>query len=268
MTFRVLTFVTELKQYDAMRGSFVAAGFGDGACVYAMVDNTCGNTGDPYSAVNEVLDDMTEPYLIVVHQDVLLDRCAGRDDLLERLRELDHGHPGWAVAGTAGMSFDQQAVVSVHDPWALPLWPGPWPVEVQTLDEHFLVIRAAARARFSPELSGFHWYATDLCLRARRLGERAYVIDFPLTHLSRGTPSDDYHRVRRMLQQCHGPHYRFGVVVASTGVRVVLSRLRWLRSVTDHPRVLDVLTAGGSTRFARLLRRPYGVAAGHGDRQA
>ena len=240
MRFRVLTFVTDFVEYERMRESFARAGFSPEVAEFQFVDNSQGNVSDPFSLLNSVLGSMPEFALVVCHQDVRLDLGAGYQDLVTGLSSLDNG---WGVAGPAGISDDYRQVLAIQDPWNAPLWHGEWPVPVQALDELLIVIRPG-RSAVSDGLSGFHFYGADLCLAAKRLGFGAYAVDFPLTHLSdgrRGQLSQGYRSSRSRFQAQVSRHYRFTLVVTSTGEAILLSRWLCLRDAADRPRVHALL---------------------------
>lgn len=258
MRFRVLTFVTDFAEYEEMRGSFASAGFTPGVAQFQVVDNSRGNAYDPYSLLNSVLDSMPEFALVVCHQDVRLDLGAGYQDLVTCLSTLDDG---WGVAGPAGITDDYRQVLAIQDPWNAPRWQGEWPVSVQALDELLIVIRPG-RAALSDGLSGFHFYGADLCLAAKRLGFSASAVDFPLTHLSdgrRGQLSEGYRSGRRRFQAQVSRHYRFTLVVTSTGEAILLSRWPCLRYVADRPRVHALLK-----RWLARRRPLAAISAGKG----
>lgn len=239
-TFRILTFVTDDVQYLRMLKTFDDAGFREQNTVFAAIDNTKRDNHDPYSVLNHTLRTMTERFLVVCHQDVRLDRGAGYDDLL---RALDSAGEHWGVAGPAGITLDYRQVLSISDPWDAPLWSGPWPIQVQALDELLLVIRPG-RACLSDGLSGFHLYALDLCLATRRRGWDAIAINFPLTHLSDGTEGQSsaaYSAARIALQQKLSPLYVYKLAVVSTGESVLLTRFGLLRKLADRPRVHEAI---------------------------
>jgi hypothetical protein len=91
-----------------------------------------------------------------------------------------------AVAGVYGVAGRGDAAVRIGrvvDRDRL-LWERPaLPARADTLDELVLVVDRAAGLRFDPSL-GFHLYAADLCLSARRQGLAAAVIDAPCFHNS------------------------------------------------------------------------------------
>lgn len=234
--FRVLTFVTKAEVYSDMRSSFEAAGFQEPDAVYETIDNTRGNIADPYSTVNDLLAQMTEPFLVICHQDIRLEAGATMESLRGEIARADHAFPGWAVAGAAGRDMEYRQVSGVTDPWRAPKWPGPWPVEAEVLDEVLLVVRPG-RAELSSGLTGFHLYAADLCLSARRTGGHALVIDFPLMHMSDGLAgwrSASYHDARVALQDRLSPLYGFRLFVTVFGDSMILSRHRRLRRLADH----------------------------------
>lgn len=254
--FRVLTFVTDLDQYEQMRDSFVGSGFDETRCSFELCDNTAGNRGDPYSVVNDLLDRMTEDYLVVCHQDVRVDRGAGYQELVDRLAEASPTGREWAVAGPAGIDLDYEQVLCVSDPWQLPRTPGPWPVPVQALDELLLVVKPAT-ARLSAGLSGFHFYGADLCASARRGGWEALAIDWPVSHLSdgeRGRRSADYRASRNALQAALSRYYRLALLVTSTGEGVLLSRHARIRRLLDRGRVRGWLKRPAARRVAGCVR--------------
>jgi hypothetical protein len=237
--FRILTFVTDRELYAQMRRSFEDAGFVEPVARYQIVDNSITNAADPYQLVNSVLDEMTEAYLIVCHQDIRLEETATVASLDGQLEQAGQMYPNWGVVGVAGLGMDYKQVLCVTDPWNVPKWPGPWPVEAEVLDELFLLIRPG-RAELSSGLSGFHFYAADLCMSARRMGGCALVIDFPILHLSngeRGRLSPEYREGRDAMQSRLSPHYGFRILRTSTMETMVLSRFRVVRRYADRGKI-------------------------------
>lgn len=124
--------------------------------------------------------------MILCHQDVRLhdDDC---DVLRARIAEVEGRDPHWGVLGNAGGSSFSEYALRISDPHGTDSRRGgPFPAAVMSLDENFLVVRAAANLAVSRDIGGFHLYGTDLCLIAAILGYSAYVIDFHLQHLSGG----------------------------------------------------------------------------------
>jgi hypothetical protein len=73
--------------------------------------------------------------------------------------------------------------------------------KVNTLDECFLIIRRESGVTVSQELTGFHFYGTDLCLNAEKLGCSSYVIDFPIMHSSEGTIDADFYEAQDRFEK-------------------------------------------------------------------
>lgn len=124
-----------------------------------------------------------------VHQDVLFPPDF-EARVARALAALDARDPSWGVVGAAGRALPDPA-----DPGAEPPNVGHWsdphryhaptvplPAEVQVLDELWLGVRASRGVAFDPGLPGFHCYGADLCMTARSLGGRSYVVDAPVVH--------------------------------------------------------------------------------------
>jgi hypothetical protein len=167
-----------------------AAGFDHARCRYTAFENLTANIHDPYRVIPEVLAEGPEPYVLFVHQDVLTDRGASFNNLISALDSLTLGDPDWAIVGTGGADRWNNLITCLDDPSGSYRTPG-LPREVISLDENFLLFRRSRPLEMSTDLSGFHFYGTDACLHAHRKGWRAYVIEFPVTHLSRGDAKSD-----------------------------------------------------------------------------
>lgn len=247
LVFRICTLVTDWQQYAEMKQSFIAAGFDESRCAYSAFDNSSGNHFEPYSLINRLVQESSEPYLVLCHQDVLANQGDGFDRLLEALRQLDSRDPHWAVAGNAGCTDDFAFVIRVTDPNKFDHWPGPFPVRVHSLDENFLVIRGRAGVTCSSELSGFHLYGTDLCLNARLKRRTCYVIDFHLTHQSTGRFGEDFFASRRQFIERWNREFHFLYVIREA--EIFLSRWRILHRVFPRCKPRNLL------RRYRPLRR-------------
>lgn len=214
--------------YQRMQSSFIAAGFSTDVCRYSLLDNAIENRFEPYRALSDAMEFSPEPYLIFCHQDVLLDRDHGITQLQHCIAELDSTNPRWSVAGNAGGTDTLRSAIKITDPhgiWSV----GKFPKAVQSLDENFLLLKTKSNIRCSPELRGFHFYGTDICLNARRRRRACYVIDFHLTHLSRGAGGQGYEECRIAL--CNHWNNRFIFrYVKTTCTLLFLSRFALLRS--------------------------------------
>ena len=184
--FSICSLVTDFVQYECMRKSFAEKGFNASNCEFLCVDNSLTNQGDAYEAVNYFLRTARGRYVILCHQDIIL-----HDDdysvLMERIAEVERCDADWGLLGNAGAGDFNEYTIRISDPHGTDTSRGgPFPASVMSLDENFIVVRAAANLAVSRDIGGFHLYGTDLCLIASILGYSAYVIDFHLQHLSCG----------------------------------------------------------------------------------
>lgn len=138
-------------------------------------------------AYNSALAESTTDVVVFVHQDVFLP--AGWDaQLRHALTELSRTDPEWAVAGAwgvhpsgkrsghlfcVGLGQELGAFFKSGEP-------------VRTLDEVLLILRKSSGVRFDETIPGYHFYGTDLCLEAERLGKRCYAIAAFCIHNTNG----------------------------------------------------------------------------------
>jgi len=243
--FEIHTFADDQGLYQRMRQSFIEAGFRPDAFVPLTDD-----LDDPYAAITRIGQQTKARYPILCHQDLLADRGAGAKHLLASLRSLDAADPRWVVAGIAGVMRSGRLLQGLVDPDGGPTGE-PLPLPVVTLDECFLVFNRCHVARCSDKLSGFHFYGADVCLHALRAGGTAYVIDFPLTHASRGkgsTSSDfrhayrqGYERARERLIASWNEHCLFCYVMTRTD-DLFLSHSKTIRRLFGSPRAIAAVS--------------------------
>jgi hypothetical protein len=205
--YTIASVVNDKTQYAAMIASFKAHGFGPEDCEYLFVDNSTTNQMCCYRGLNRMLDDARGDIIILCHQDVLLfdDGRAELDTLLQHLESKD---PNWAVAGNAGGIALGKYAVRISDPHGLNANIGPFPARVASLDENFIVVKRSARLSFSRDLTGFHFYGTDICVMADVLGYSSYVIDFHLKHLGKGIINETFHTCRKNLIEKYARAFR------------------------------------------------------------
>jgi hypothetical protein len=254
--FHICTLVTDTAQYEAMKRSFVAAGFDEERCRYTVLDNRGKNHFEGFGGFNVVQGDTTEPYLIFCHQDLLLESGDGFETLVSVLKDLDQRDPRWAVLGNAGWSDLIHLAMVFTDP----VWHGRrlgrLPQRVQSLDENFLVVRTETHLRCSPELSGFHLFATDLCLHASLRGLSCYVIDFHLTHLSQGNRSKDFYAVRQRFVRHWNRAFAFQFIRTPSTI-LFLSRYRPLQWALDSRPIRYLLSRPAALQLlAPLFSEP------------
>ena len=127
-------------------------------------------------AYNEALDRAKNDIVVFAHQDVIFPEAwmSQLDKTLENLHVTD---PNWGVLGCWGATRDGQARGCVYAPGPGLLGnPFGSPRIVQTLDEIVLILRRSSGLRFDQNLPHFHFYGTDICLRAAEMGKRNYAI--------------------------------------------------------------------------------------------
>ncbi|WP_316977567.1 glycosyltransferase family protein [Shumkonia mesophila] len=238
--YSICTLVNKEAEYDAMVRSFMANGFREPDCEFLYLDNTTTNRFDGFSGCNLFLNSARGDYVILCHQDVQL-----LEDGIERLNgiiaELDRAHPDWGLFGNAGARADGTLAIRISDPFSVSPergtdW-GPFPAEVQSLDENFIVVKRAANLAVSGDLGGFHLFGTDLCLNARSLGYRAFVVNFLLRHKSPGNVNADFRRIEKALIDKYANAWK-PRWVTTTCTLVFLSGWRWLNRIGNSRVVL------------------------------
>lgn len=196
--FSICTLVTDHAQWRAMQASFMAHGFGDAEFLH--LDNSAANHWCAYTGLAEMIRRARGRTIICCHQDVRL-IGDGAALLRERLAALP---PCWAIAGNAGASAEGRLAIRITDPHGADQKRGPFPARVVSLDENFLVLKGGTGVVPSADLSGFHLYATDLCLAAQQAGHSAWVIDFHLHHLSPGRVDAGFLRCQAAFERAWG----------------------------------------------------------------
>lgn len=194
--FVFVTLVTSQKEYDEHLKSLIDNGFNSENCSFVFFNNQDGNNHDPFESFNHILNHIHANYVIFVHQDTRFnfDKFEQLQNKLDELSKID---PNWAVAGNAGGSYDlQKKFIRITDPANKNLKTSLLPHKVNTLDENFLILKKESLVAFSNDLSGFHFYGTDLCQQAEMRGYNCYAIDFHLKHLSSGNKDYRYYQAR------------------------------------------------------------------------
>ncbi|HCU05332.1 MAG: hypothetical protein A2X77_04255 [Gammaproteobacteria bacterium GWE2_42_36] len=184
--YSICTLVSSQNEYEGMLASFEQAGFSSEDCEYLYVNNIEHNKYDAYQAIRKFLLQACGRYIIFCHQDVLLSHD-NRMVLEDRIQAMDALDNRWAILGNAGGHKNlAKRYVRITDPHGDNQHVGSFPCLVSSVDENFILVKREANISVSCDLSGFHFYGTDLCLLAQIRGYRCYVIDFHLTHKSAG----------------------------------------------------------------------------------
>jgi len=216
--FSICTLVTRAGEYTEMLESFAKAGFAPEDCEYLFVSNIEGNERDAYEGYNLFLQTARGEYIILCHQDILL-KFDRREVLEQRIRELNALDPAWALLGNAGIGrrYGQVAVaVRISYPDGNGTI-GTFPTQVESLDENFIVVRRDANLCLSHDLTGYHFYGTDMCRVAKILGRTAYAVDFHLLHKSKGKFDHQFFQDREQLVKKYQKALHGGRVHTTTG---------------------------------------------------
>ncbi|HTD99401.1 MAG TPA: hypothetical protein VK668_08935 [Mucilaginibacter sp.] len=198
--YAICTLVSNFDEYGRMLDSFAEAGFTTNDCEYRYVDNTNGNTFDAYEGINLFLQNADAEYVLICHQDILL-QFDKRADLDQRIAELDAIDKTWAVLGNAGTNNPYLLSMKMTHADLVTHKVGVLPSKVNSLDENFILVKKSANIALSRDLAGFHLYGTDICLVAACLGYSAYAIEFSLVHLSMGRLDDSFFSLAKKLQK-------------------------------------------------------------------
>lgn len=198
MQYSICTLVTDFDQYEEMKNSFVSAGFDDDDTEYLIVDNSKENIADAYSGYNQLIEKASGQFLIFCHQDVLLTDHS-RIDLDARIMEITKLDSEWAVLSNCGASGILEYALRVTEGDGVVRNTNNFPHLVNSVDEHFFLVKSSAGLKFSSQLSGFHFYGTDICLCAKINNFSSYAIDFHLTHKGTGTVDESFFECKKKL---------------------------------------------------------------------
>lgn len=205
--FSICTLVTRKQEYNEMLKSFTDKGFSAVNSEFLFADNTEKNQFDAFTAINIFLKQAKGKYIIICHQDVLINKD-GYIELKNNLEKLDSIDSNWGVCGNAGAAGPNHIVYHISYPDGTFMNKGNFPLKVTGLDENFLLVKNSANLKVSNNLKGFHLYGTDLVLQAELNGYSSYVIPFNLTHKSRGNRDADFFRIRKELIKKYNNFFR------------------------------------------------------------
>jgi hypothetical protein len=247
--FSICTIVNRPAQYAEMVKSFQAGGFTAAAgCEYLYLDNSSSNQYEAYSGYNFFLRFARGKYLILCHQDVFLIED-GIDRLNKVIGELDALDPTWGLFGNSGYYWPNRKVIRIRDlAGENQSVGGPFPRKCHSLDENFIVVRADANLALSSDLTGFHLYATELCLVAAGLGYHSYVVDFFLHHAGDAIMDRTYGLIRSAMirKYSHMSGMRLVRTPCSDLVFTPWAPLTWLANTRP------------GWRISRLVSRVFG----------
>jgi|Cruoilmetagenom7_1024161.scaffolds.fasta_scaffold01801_4 hypothetical protein len=202
--FSILSLVQDENRYKRVVESAINHGFDLERCEFVAIDNRQGPEFDGYTWIRPAVLEAKGAYLVFTHDDIEFSDD-GYEELHKRLDELEQLDPNWMIAGIAGGAYrsanrTKDVVARITDKSGNGRREGNFPHRVDAVDECFFIMK---RDRFvvpSIDLSGFHFFASDLCLLAEVMGGTAYVIDFLLTHHGDSARGKTYKIGKRTLK--------------------------------------------------------------------
>jgi hypothetical protein len=228
--YSVCTLVSNREEYTSMLESFKKAGFEANFCEYLYIDNSRQNKYDAYEGLNKMIGSSKGKYIILCHQDIEL-RFDTVEILNKRIAELNELDKNWGILSNAGGYNLKKVFKRITHPQDH-FNAGPFPQQVKSVDENFILIKKSANLSLSRNLKGFHLYGTDLCIIANILGYNAYVVDFHLFHKSTGNMNASFYESRRELILKYGKVFD-SRYIKTTCTILYLSSNRALRSIMN-----------------------------------
>jgi hypothetical protein len=184
-------------------------------------------------------------------------------DLERSLAYLERHDPEWGVLGCYGVTAKGMRYGRVYSAGLGVIGTAmEHPEPVQTLDEIVLVLRKSSGLRFDSALPGFHFYGSDICLRAAARGMKSYAVPAFCVHntqMNPTLPADFYQCYRHFKKQWRRalPVHTSCITVTKFDLPFYARRLR--EAYIAHIR----RTKAGSTRLAS----PRAVLEGLAERE-
>ena len=206
--FSFCTLVKDEESYIRFLSSCARKGFTEDNSEFLALDNRNENQFDGFSAIRRALPECTGRYVVFAHDDVEMVEDT-QTDLQRVLEELTQIDPMWRLAGNAGWTDDgrdSRIILHIQDPDHKGEIDAP--VKVQSLDENFFIMRRDCPVPSSFDLSGFHFYAADICLMNEILGGHNYVVPFMLFHHSGGASSEAFNVSYHRFYEKYRPFFR------------------------------------------------------------
>jgi len=245
--YSICTLVTNVAEYEGMLASFKDKGFTNRNAEFLHINNIDSNQYDGYTGLNHMLNIARGAYVILCHQDILLN--FDDESILDRcLSELNQQDPNWALAGNAGGDSHARyrRITDPHGTSSL----GSFPQKVQSLDENFIIANTLNRVALSGNLSGFHMYGTDLCMMADILGYSAYVINFHLQHNSPGNKDISFYRSEKALIKKYQGAFKFRMTKSSC-TKLIISHSKIFTWLANKKIIRDLLFFMAKTKKIR-----------------
>ena len=206
--YSICTLVTRHHEYQQMMQSFVDKGFTSDKCEFLHIDNSVTTTFEAFEGYNIFLQKAKGRYIILCHQDLLI-HDSNYSDLQQTINQISIKDQKWAVLGNAGgLNLKWIGTHITEGKTGVVRTEPNLPLKAITLDENFIIVKASANLALSNDLSGFHFYGTDLCLIANLLGFTSYIINFNLIHNSNGKKDDNFYEIERRIKYKYKEAYR------------------------------------------------------------
>ena len=205
-----------------MYKSFQDCGFTESDCEFLIVDNFEINILDAYTGLNGLIKKAKGEYVICCHQDIRL--IDNRHILEERLKEINRIDKSWAVISNCGAANVGEYALRVTEGDGIIHNTNNFPFRALSVDEHFILIRKNSKILFSEDLTGFHFYGTDICLNAKRNGYNSYCVNYHIKHLGGGIKDNNYYACKKSLIKKHSNYIGW---IQTTCERLYISKNRF-----------------------------------------
>jgi hypothetical protein len=169
-----ITFVIAVNNREVFEQNFLAS-----PCLKLSLDHQIliqENFTSAAEAYNDAIDRSANDLIVFCHQDVILPNV-WLSQLQRSVEDLSTSDPKWGVLGSYGNTQNGSGWGHVYSSGEGTIGdPLERPAVVQTLDEIVLILRRSSGLRFDNSLPHFHFYGTDICLRAAKRAMKSYAI--------------------------------------------------------------------------------------------
>jgi hypothetical protein len=194
----IVSCVNDFDKYDLCVRSSFHKDCETGSVELLPVDNTSNSRSAP-AALNMGFAQATGKIIVFCHQDVVFPE-GWIQKLYEQISIIEQTHEKWGVLGTFGVANNGMFAGHIIDPSGH-FYCQPLPAEVQSLDEHCLIVSKDSGLCFDETIEGFHLYGADICVQALARGLTNFAIDACVSHLSSGNVDDDFSEATNKLYQ-------------------------------------------------------------------
>jgi hypothetical protein len=210
-------------------------------------------------AYNDAIDRSVNDLIVFCHQDMFFP-SPWISDLLHTLEGLESRDPNWGVLGCWGATRDGQLHGYLYSTGLGMIGKPSEPIQVQTLDEIVLIVRKSSGLRFDETLPHFHFYGTDICLRAAKQGMKSYAVSVPCIH----NTYQDFNLPNEFFECCEHVRQEWReylpiqtpcIRITRSNIPVHVRRLKQAYFKRIRRREMKVLREGDVTRLFEELTR-------------